>query len=123
MLDPIHPYLPQQLLEYVLKKLEFKEYLEKIHSEDYEVRWANVEELVAQSSDCSVAMQDTITAEDGEFLPQIEDLQQNISNNAEEALSKFLANVAFSTELQKDEDVDERDRTTSKSHDINHPCS
>ena len=107
MLDPINPCLPQQLLEYVLKKLEFKEYLEKIHSEDYEVRWANVEELVAQASDCSVAMQDIRTADDEELLPQIEGLPQNISNNAEEALSKFLANVALSTELQRDEDVDE----------------
>ena len=107
MLDPIHPYLPQQLLEHVLKKLEFKEYLEKIHSEDHEVRWANVEELVAQASDCSDATQNTITAEDDELLPQIEGLEQNIGNNAEEALSKFLANVALSTELQKDEDVDE----------------
>ncbi|MCJ1471986.1 hypothetical protein MMC13_000630 [Lambiella insularis] len=108
MLDAENPQLPEQLLHQVMNKLDFKDFLEKIHPEDHESRWANVEELVAQASDYSIGSLDSLAVDEdaiGDALPCIDGLEQASSNRAEEALAKFLANVALSTEIQKEDDV------------------
>lgn len=88
---------PHQLLELIMKKIEFKAYLEKTHPEDHENRWANIEELLALALG---------SAEDGaeEALPEVTKVQQEPASASGEALSRFLANVALSTESQRDED-------------------
>ena len=98
---------PEDLLKNVTKKIDFKLYLEKSHPEDHESRWANVEELIAQASEYPVRSEGK-TVEDQNELPQIQDLEQERGNAAEEALSKFLANVALATELQREDDVGDR---------------
>ncbi|KAL9638263.1 MAG: hypothetical protein Q9164_001666 [Protoblastenia rupestris] len=118
MLDSANPASPEELLRYIIKKLNFKDYLQKIHIEDHEARWANVEELVAQASEYLV----TSTVEEGrerslqedDTLPTIDDLSQERGKAAEEALSRFLANVALATELQREEEEVEEGKPQSQ---------
>ena len=107
MLDPTNPHLPDKILEYVIKRLDFQAYLEKTYPNDHEVRWANAQELLAQASDCFIHNDDE-PEEDGEdsSLPHFDGVKQDIPHAAEEALSTFLANVALSTELQRDDAAD-----------------
>ncbi|KAH0561968.1 hypothetical protein GP486_003331 [Trichoglossum hirsutum] len=102
-------FSPVQLLEFLMKKLSFREYLEKSHPEDHEARWANVEELIAQASDFSGSASDE--HEDEEALPVIEGLEQRKSSSPSDNLSRFLANVALSSEV-KDSDAGPGDRIT-----------
>ncbi|MCJ1391003.1 hypothetical protein MMC18_003864 [Xylographa bjoerkii] len=104
--DTQTPHWPHQMLQFIMNKLDYKEFLDKTHPEDHEARWANVEELLAQASECPVSEDpfpmDVNEAEDA--LPNIEGLEQESGNQAEEALDRFLANVALSTELQKEDE-------------------
>ncbi|MCJ1359264.1 MAG: hypothetical protein MMC33_009265 [Icmadophila ericetorum] len=101
---------PYELLDLVVKKLEFKTYLEKKHKEDHEDRWANVEELLAQASDMSISAATVSGADELEdALPESEGQAREQGNIAEEALSRFLANVALSTEKQRDGELDAKD--------------
>jgi len=115
MLDPSNLCLPHQLLGQVVQGIEFKDFLEKTKPEDHESRWANVEELMAQASDCSVAATDPSFGgddhdDDEDALPIIEGVNQESVNQAEDALTKFLANVALSTEIEKEEDAETESR-------------
>ncbi|MCJ1419661.1 hypothetical protein MMC32_006017 [Xylographa parallela] len=104
IIDNENPHWPYQILEFILTKLNYKDFLEKAHPDDHEGRWANVEELLAQASECPVS-KDSFSEAGNEIedsLPIIEGLQQEAGNQAEEALHRFLANVALSTELQKE---------------------
>ena len=103
----------RELLEQVIKRTEFKKYIEKKYPEDTEgVRWANVEELLAQASD--VDQFGVTDKENADALPQISDVEQRKpSNPSEEALSNFLANVALATELRPEEGVDLEGRPRS----------
>ena len=103
---------PLELLQLIIKKLDFKAYLEKSHSEDHEARWANIEELLAQASEFPVLPVQSLATED-DRLPNVDGLSQSEAIPAEEALSKFLANVALATELQR-EDEDPEDGVRSQ---------
>lgn len=106
-LDLGQPHSPEDLLKYIIKRLEFQTYLKKCHADDHEARWTNVQELVAQASEYPVIGEEA--SNEGavdDMLPYIEGLEQQRCNAAEEALSKFLANVALATELQKEEDIE-----------------
>ena len=105
-------FSPENLIRYVIKKLDFKSHLEKTYVDDHESRWANVEELIAQASEYS-ALDGEGSEEDPDHLPQIDGLAQSKGNAAEEALSKFLGNVALATELQR-EDEDTEDKIQSQ---------
>ena len=103
--DVINPDSPDIVLRYIIEKLNFQNYLEKSHADDHEARWANIEELIAQASDFSISRSKEWKEDDD--LPDIEGLEQQPGNLAEEALAKFLANTALASEIQdKDEDVE-----------------
>ena len=102
MMDTANLSSPMLLLEFVIKKLKFHEYLEKHYEQDHETRWANVEELIAQASECSDLS--NFNCSDSDILPHVEDVDQMSGSATEEALSKFLANVALATELQREAD-------------------
>lgn len=107
LLDPINPFSPEDLLKLIIKKLDFRQYLERNYENDYEARWSNVEELLVQASEYSLSSNDQTHEEINEdLLPKIDGLDQILGNPAEEMLSKFLANVALATELQRDEKTD-----------------
>ena len=101
LLDAENPASPEELLRIVIKKLEFGKFLEKYYENDHESRWANVEELLVQAAEFSPTSINLHGPEHEDMLPQIEGLEQAKSNSAEEALSRFLANVALATELQR----------------------
>lgn len=97
-----NPESPETVLGYILDKLDFQNYLKKSHADDHEARWANVEELIAQASEYTVYDPNDWKKDDD--LPNIDGLAQSRGNAAEEALAKFLANVALASELQKEEE-------------------
>ncbi len=102
ILKATKPESPETILRYIIEKLNFQQYLKKSHADDHEARWANVEELIAQASECTVS--DAFGWKEDDDLPNIEGLEQQQGNAAEEALAKFLANVALASELQKEEE-------------------
>lgn len=110
-------FSPRRLLEYIIMRLDFKSYLEKNYTEDHENRWANLEELLAQASDCSprlAADPDEPNQTEDEALPDIEGLEQGAQGRSEEALSKFLANVALSSELRTEDEEDDEEEGPRK---------
>ena len=117
MQESENSFSPQQLLEYIMKKLDFQAYLAKIYTEDHENRWANVEELLAQASDCSPMLAidpDKSIEDEDEALPSIEGLEQGTQGRSEEALSRFLANVALSSELRTEDEEDDEEEGPKK---------
>ncbi|KAI9656219.1 MAG: hypothetical protein M1821_004882 [Bathelium mastoideum] len=104
------------LIECLLKKLSYKEYLRKVHpEEELETRWANVQELVAQASELSNALaQGEDLAE--ETLPAVDGVGQRGSSISEDALAIFLGNVALSTEVEKRDDATTDQVTISTIH-------
>jgi len=95
---------PFDLVEYLIKKLELSKYLQKRYPDDYETRWANVEELKAQTADLTAAMAQGEEFVEEEVLPEIEGLEQRLINANEDALTLFLANIALSSEVQRKQD-------------------
>ena len=91
-----------ELIQFVLQKLSFEDYLRKSHSEDFDNRWANVEELLVQATEFA-----TVVTEDAYFdedpLSAAEDAGQK-ECEAQSSLSKFLANVALAAAVDTPED-------------------
>ena len=106
LVDLSHPQSPEDLLKYVIKRLDFESYLAKNYLNDHESRWSNVGELVAQAAEYPAKTDRCLEDEKAE-LPVIEGLDQREGNPAEDALSKFLANVALATEIQREEEDNE----------------
>lgn len=88
---------PCVLLEYIAESLSFQEYLLKTYPLDEDGRWANVKELMGQANDAAASENEANIEED---LPEIEGVEQQQIHPGEEALSRFLANVALATEAQ-----------------------
>lgn len=101
LVDAKNPSSPEELLQLIIKKLDFGKFLERYYEKDHEGRWSNVQELLIQAAEFCQSSHDCQEAEDLDALPQIEGLEQEKFKSAEEALSRFLANVALATELQK----------------------
>ncbi|OOQ83035.1 ATP-dependent DNA helicase [Penicillium brasilianum] len=95
---------PCVLLEYITDNLSFQEYLLKTYPLDEDGRWANVKELMAQANEAAASENEANLEED---LPEIEGVEQQQSNPGEDALSRFLANVALATEAQTQDEGDE----------------
>ena len=86
------------LINFVLKRIDFEHWLEEHHDDVAKGRWANVEELITQASD----FQDMIaTGYDEESLPEVDGLDQNEESDP---LTRFLANVALASEVKREED-------------------
>ncbi|KAI9732992.1 MAG: hypothetical protein M1834_003535 [Cirrosporium novae-zelandiae] len=98
-------YSPRQILEALIRKLSYKQYLEQTHREDYENRWANVEELLGQAKE-------SIQVEIDDSLPGIEGVDQEEEEAASAALSKFLANIALSSEVRTEDGEESDDKVT-----------
>jgi DNA helicase-2/ATP-dependent DNA helicase PcrA len=90
------------LINLILNKLSFQNYLKSKYPEDHEGRWANVEELIAQATDASNQPLERPSLED-EALPPVEGTE----SKDESPLTTFLANVALSAAT--DQKLDEGD--------------
>ncbi|KAL1985647.1 hypothetical protein VTN96DRAFT_7514 [Rasamsonia emersonii] len=99
---------PRIILEFLIKKLSFREYLTATYPLDEESRWANVEELLAQAGDAS----NSAITEHEDSLPEIEGLEQRQGHPGEEALARFLANVALSTEVTPEDGEQPQEKVT-----------
>jgi DNA helicase-2/ATP-dependent DNA helicase PcrA len=104
---------PCVLLEHITDSLSFQEYLIKTYPLDEDSRWANVKELMGQANDAAASAGDVAQEED---LPEIEGVEQEQSHPGEEALSKFLANVALATEATKEGETETEKVTISTIH-------
>ncbi|KAL8846779.1 MAG: hypothetical protein Q9221_008160 [Calogaya cf. arnoldii] len=114
--DPIEPLSPQALLHYIIKRLNFQDYIKRSYDTDNEGRWANVEELISQAGEYLVLTGSSLAESEtnnSSSLPSIEGIAQIDGDVGEEMLSMFLANVALATELQKG-DGDEDDHGQSQ---------
>lgn len=84
-----------EIMSHILQKLQFEAYLKQAHKDNWQDRWANVEELVAQATQMATALADGEEISD-DVLPIVEGLEQR-PNTAADILSKFLANVTLSS--------------------------
>ena len=87
-----------ELIDYIIKKISFEDFLEKSHPDDHEARWTNVEELINQASDYSDHIANGY--EDDEALPEVEGLRQDDESNP---LSRLLANIALASDVKATE--------------------
>lgn len=97
------------LINLILNKLSFQNYLKQKYPEDHEGRWANVEELIAQATDAANQPAERPSLED-ESLPPVEGTE----SKDESPLTAFLANVALSaaTDQKLDEDGEQAPQAT-----------
>ncbi|PVI03330.1 UvrD-helicase-domain-containing protein [Periconia macrospinosa] len=87
-----------ELISHVLQKISFEAYLKGQYKDSWRDRWANVEELVVQATQLASALTDT----EDDALPVVDGIEQR-EDTAADILSKFLVNVALSTEVEKNE--------------------
>ena len=92
---------PRILLEFIIRRLSFREFLKTAYPLDEENRWANIEELLAQAGDPTSLGGD-------DRLPEVDGLEQQQGHPGQEALTKFLANIALSTEIASDDSSKEK---------------
>ena len=95
------------LVNLIINKLSFQNYLKQKYPEDHEGRWANVEELIAQATD---AANQPVERQEDEALPPVEGTE----SKDESPLTTFLANVALSaaTDQKIEEDGEKAPQAT-----------
>jgi DNA helicase-2/ATP-dependent DNA helicase PcrA len=103
---------PRILIEFIAERLSFQEYLIRTYPLDEDSRWANVKELMHQATEVAVFEEQEVDKEMD--LPVIEGVEQQQAHPGEEALTRFLANVALATEITTKEEVKEGDKPTEK---------
>lgn len=96
-----------EIVEILLKKLKYADWLQAHYPEDIETRWANVQELLSQARDFNFTDED-------DALPEIEGVQQHAEsrNPLYTALERFLANAALTSETDKDKEADDAGAVT-----------
>ena len=102
--------VPSKLIDFIVKSLDYENYLKKKYKDDHEDRVENVKELVTHASE--VLLQ--VAAE--EPLADVEGVEQQVSNGGEEVLAQFLANIVLSTDVQNEEGNDKPRVTISTIH-------
>lgn len=83
------------LITHISNKISFLSYLKQTHKENWQDRWANVEELVNQATQMATAVANGEEISD-DALPVAEGIEQR-PDSAADILSKFLANVTLSS--------------------------
>ncbi|CAG5178281.1 uncharacterized protein ALTATR162_LOCUS8622 [Alternaria atra] len=96
------------LISHILTKIQFESYLKQTHKENWQDRWANVEELVNQATQMATAVANGEEISD-DALPVVEGIEQR-NDTAADILSKFLANVTLSSAA--DQEGSELDQVT-----------
>lgn len=96
------------LIDHIMRKISFQAYLKQAHKDNWQDRWENVEELLAQATQMASAIASGEDLTD-EALPTVEGVEQRPDTSAD-TLSKFLANVTLSS--QADQDGKEAEQVT-----------
>jgi DNA helicase-2/ATP-dependent DNA helicase PcrA len=103
---------PRVLIEFITERLSFQEYLVRAYPLDEDSRWANVKELMHQATEVAAFEEGEVDKEMD--LPEIEGVEQQQAHSGEEALTRFLANVALATEITTKEENQEGDQPQEK---------
>ena len=104
MITMIPDDAPRKLLDALIAKLSYKDYLESKHPDDHENRWANVEELLTQAGDLAEQKNLSQNTNFDEELPEIEGVKQQQLEGSEEVLARFLASISLSADLRSSDD-------------------
>lgn len=95
-----------ELIKHVINKISFESYLKQTHKENWQDRWANVEELISQATQMATQIANGEEVSD-DALPVVEGIEQR-QDTAADILSKFLANVTLSSAAdQEGADLDQ----------------
>ncbi|RAL63118.1 hypothetical protein DID88_004201 [Monilinia fructigena] len=86
-----------KIMEFIIEKISYEKWLELHYGDAHKARWDNVKELITQASDFQGLIS---SGYEDEPLPQIDGLEQE---DASDSLSRFLANVALASEVNKEE--------------------
>jgi DNA helicase II / ATP-dependent DNA helicase PcrA len=97
--------VPSKLIDFVVKSLDFENYLKKKYKDDHEDRLENVQELITHASEI---LQTNTEAP----LATIDGVEQQISNGGQEVLAQFLATIVLSTDVEKQEEGADKPRVT-----------
>lgn len=98
--------VPSKLIDFVVKSLDFENYLKKKYKDDHEDRLENVKELTTHAADVLLQTQSE------EPLAAVDGLEQDTSNGGEEVLAQFLANIVLSTDVENSEEGNDKPRVT-----------
>ena len=98
------------MIDYLLEKLDFENYLKKQHNDDTGSRWENIQELITQAIDFQDLLQ---SGYEDEALPIIDNMEQTATDGY---LSRFLANVALASEVKSEETNSKPQLTISTIH-------
>jgi DNA helicase-2/ATP-dependent DNA helicase PcrA len=111
-MDTVSPAstVPSKLIDFIVKSLDYENYLKKKYKDDHEDRIENVKELVTHASE--VLLQSATE----EPLASIEGMEQQASNGGQEVLAQFLANIVLSTDVENEEGNDKPRVTISTIH-------
>lgn len=86
-----------KLINLILEKTNYEQWLEEHQGDVHKARWDNVQELITQAND----FQDLLSCGyEDEALPEVDGLEQR---HEEDHLSRFLANVALASEVKLDD--------------------
>jgi DNA helicase-2/ATP-dependent DNA helicase PcrA len=100
-----------QLIQFVIDKTNYENWLEEHHADANKGRWDNVQELITQASDFESLI---ATGYEDDSLPEIGGLEQDGDSDV---LSKFLANVTLASEVKdRNEGVSTAQVTISTIH-------
>lgn len=97
--------VPTSLIDFIVKSLDFENYLKKKYKEDHEDRVENVKELITHASD-------VLQTSTEEQLASIEGFAQEASSGGQEVLAQFLANIVLSTDVDNSEEGNDKPRVT-----------
>ncbi|KIW72358.1 hypothetical protein PV04_00557 [Phialophora macrospora] len=111
-MDTVSPAstVPSKLIDFIVRSLDYGNYLKKKYKDDHEDRIENVKELVTHASE--VLLQSAVE----EPLASIEGMEQQASNGGQEVLAQFLANIVLSTDVETEEGNDKPRVTISTIH-------
>ncbi|CAJ2505459.1 Uu.00g128530.m01.CDS01 [Anthostomella pinea] len=97
-----------EIIQQLLRDLQFEKYLEDTYGPEYESRWANVQEFVNLAEEFMHQGQ-----LEEELLPIIDNVQQVPDNDL---LARFLSNVALASDKQTQDQEDKPQVTVSTIH-------
>jgi DNA helicase II / ATP-dependent DNA helicase PcrA len=99
------PEVPSMLIEYLVSKLCLPSYLQKKFKDDYEDRIENIQEFHTHAKEMVAISSDV-------QIPEIEGVEQQQTEGSQECLDQFLANISLSTEVENNNNGDEKPRVT-----------
>ncbi|PWW78542.1 P-loop containing nucleoside triphosphate hydrolase protein [Tuber magnatum] len=96
------------VVEFLMRKIGYEDYLRRGYPEDFDARWSNVSELLSQAQE--VERLD----DDEDMLPDIDGLPQSQvgQGRLQLVLDRFLSNTALANEVKGDDGVVGRDQVT-----------